>query len=258
MGHYDDIREARELANLHSKDYITENLCLMQGDCLKRMKEIPSGSVDMILTDPPYELSKSKGGGMMGKGGRKFMQEVKSAGMIDGINTESFLNACLPLFKSKEYFCGVFTCSNKQIVEYLNWAEGMGLQYGVGVWHKSNPAPLCNNKYLGDVEYWIYIKGKKSGIGGSYSSKSMVYKSQVNKKDKAEFGHPTCKPVELMEKFITNHSISGQVILDPFMGSGSSGVAAMNLGRKFIGIELDQKYFDIAKQRIVVTNPQPQ
>lgn len=223
---------------------------LMLGDCIERMKEIPKGLVSMVLTDPPYQLSKSNGGGMMGKGGRKFMHEVKSAGMIDGINTEKLLTACLELFESKEYFCGVFTCSNKQLIEYLIWAESVGLQYGVGVWHKSNPAPLCFNKYLGDVEYWVYIKGKRSGINGSYMSKSMVYKSQVNKKDKKEFGHPTCKPVELMEKFIINHTKCSQVVLDPFMGSGTTGVACVNLNRNFIGIELDEGYFNIAQERI--------
>lgn len=74
---------------------------LMQGDCLEIMKEIESGSVDMILTDPPYELSKSKGGGMMGKGGRKFMEEVRADDMIDGINTSMFLDLCLSLFDKK-------------------------------------------------------------------------------------------------------------------------------------------------------------
>lgn len=229
---------------------------LMRGDCLERMKEIDSGSVDMILTDPPYELSKSSGGGMMGKGGRKFMQEVKEDGMIDGINTSMFLNACLSLFDKKQKFCGVFTCSTKQIIEYISWAEENNLQYGVGVWHKTNPAPLCNCKYLNDVEYWVYIKGNKSKILGSYHSKSMVFTSKVNKKDKVEFGHPTCKPIELMEKFIINHSIAGQTILDPFMGSGSTGVACVNTGRKFIGIEMDDKYFEIAKERIAAISYQ--
>ena len=223
---------------------------LLNGDCLELMKEIESGSVDMILTDPPYELSKSKGGGMMGKGGRKFMQEVKADGMIDGINTSMFLDSCLALFNKKQKFCGVFTCSTKQLIEYIAWAEDNKLQYGIGVWNKTNPAPLCNCKYLNDVEYWIYIKGNKSKILGSYHTKSMVYTSKINKKDKAEFGHPTCKPVELMEKFIINHSREGQVILDPFMGSGSTGVAAKNLNREFIGIELDEKYFNIASDRI--------
>jgi DNA modification methylase len=223
---------------------------LMQGDCLEKMKEIPSGSVDMILADPPYELSKSKGGGMMGKGGRKFMEEIKTDGMIDGINTLMFLDACLSLFDKKQKFCGVFTCSTKQVIEYITWAELNKLQYGIGVWNKTNPAPLCNCKYLNDVEYWIYIKGNKSKILGDYHSKSMVYTSQINKKDKKEFGHPTCKPVELMEKFIFNHTLEGATVLDPFMGSGSTGVAAKNLNRKFIGIELDEEYFKIAQERI--------
>jgi site-specific DNA-methyltransferase (adenine-specific) len=242
MSHYDNEREAE----LNEEEWPR----LMKGDCLERMKEIESGSVDMILTDPPYELSKSKGGGMMGKGGRKFMQEVKEQGMINGIDTESFLNACLSLFDHKQKFCAVITCSTKQIIEYITWAENSGFQYGLGIWHKSNPAPLCNYKYLNDVEYWIYIKGKKSKILGNYHSKSLVYKSQINKKDKKLYGHATCKPVELMEKFITNHSTDQQVILDPFMGSGSTGVAAKNLNRKFIGIEMDEGYFNIAKKRI--------
>jgi len=230
-----------------------DNLWLMQGDCLERMKEISSGSVDMILTDPPYELSKSKGGGMMGKGGRKFMEQVSGAGMVDGINTSLFLDLCLKLFESKNNFCGVFTCSNKQLIQYISWAECQGLQYGVGVWNKTNPAPLCNFKYLGDVEYWVYIKGNKSKILGSYQTKSMVYTSKVNKIDKDKYNHPTCKPVELMEKFVVNHTKDGDTVLDPFMGSGSAGVAAKNLNRKFIGIEMDDNYFEIAKKRIEET-----
>jgi len=223
---------------------------LMMGDCLDRMKEIESGSVDLIFADPPYELSKSNGGGMMGKGGRKFMVEVREDGMIDGIDTSMFLDTCLSLFDKKQKFCGVFTCSTKQVIEYITWAESNKFQYGIGVWNKTNPAPLCNCKYLNDVEYWIYIKGNKSKILGTYHSKSMVYTSKVNKKDKAEFGHPTCKPVELMEKFIFNHTKEGATVLDPFMGSGSTGVAAKNLNRKFIGIELSEEYFLIAEKRI--------
>ena len=231
------------------EDFKDDGIWLMQGDCLERMKEIPVGSISMILTDPPYELSKSKGGGMM-SGGRKFMQQVKDAGMIDGIDTDSFLSSCLNLFSQNQKFCGVFTCSNKQVIEYISWAETNRLQYGIGVWHKTNPAPLCNCKYLNDVEYWIYIKGSKSKILGSYASKSMVYTSKINKVDKAEFGHPTCKPVELMEKFITNHTSDGCTVFDPFMGSGSTGVAALNVNRKFIGIELDKNYFRTGVNRI--------
>ena len=232
------------------KEYKDENLWLMQGDCLERMKEIPDGSVDMVLTDPPYILSTSKGGGMMGKEGRTFMEDMDVSLKV-GIDTKSYLKGLVRLFKNKESFCGVFFCSNKQLVAYLQFAEENNYQYGVGVWHKSNPAPLCNFKYLNDVEYWVYIKGKNSKIGGSYASKSMVYSSQRNTKESKEFNHPTVKPQQLLEKFLINHTTDKSVVLDTFMGSGSTGVACKNLDRKFIGIEMDEKYFTTAKQRIL-------
>jgi len=223
---------------------------LIQGDYLEEMNDMSNSSINMILTDPPYELSKSKGGGMMGKCGRKFMEEIRDADLIHGINILSFLDKCLSLFTHNQLFCGVFFCSTKQIIDYIQWAEINNLQYGIGVWHKSNPAPLCNYKYLNDVEYWIYIKGNKSKILGSYQSKSMVYKSQINKKDKKLYNHPTIKPVELIEKFIINHTEKHAVILDPFMGSGTTGVSCKNLNRSFIGIELDNVYFRTAYERI--------
>ncbi len=232
------------------KDYRDDSVWLMQGDCLERMKEIPDGSVDMVLTDPPYILSTSKGGGMMGKDGRTFMEDMSTTLKV-GINTAEYLNSLMRLFKGKEHFCGVFFCSNKQLVDYLQFAESKGLQYGVGVWHKSNPAPLCNFKYLNDVEYWVYIKGSKSKIRGSYASKSLVYSSQRNTKESKLYNHPTVKPQELLERFLINHSSEGSVVLDTFNGSGSTGVACKNLSRKFIGIEMDENYYNIAKKRIL-------
>lgn len=231
-------------------DYKSEDIWLMQGDCFERMREIPVGSVDMVLTDPPYVISESKGGGMMGKGGRKFMENMETSLKI-GIDTEAFLGGCLEVFSNKQNFCGVFFCSNKQLVDYLKFAESQKLQYGVGVWNKTNPAPLCNYKYLNDVEYWVYIKGNKSKILGSYASKSMVYTSPINAADKKLYNHPTIKPTEILEKFLINHTVEGSVVLDPFKGSGSTGVACRNLNRKFIGIELDETYFNVAKERIL-------
>ena len=232
-------------------DIITDNVRLMFGDCLERMKEIPNGSIDMVLTDPPYELSSSKGGGMMGKGGRLFMEELNEAKLIEGIDVSDFLNVILTKFIKKQQFCGVFFCSMKQLSKYINWAESNELQVSVGVWHKSNPAPLCNFKYLNDVEYWVYIKGDKSKILGNYQSKSMVYSSPINAKDKKKYNHPTIKPIEILEKFLINHSVEGSVIFDPFMGSGSTGVACNNLNRKFIGIELSPEYYGTSCGRIL-------
>ena len=232
-------------------DIITDNVKLMFGDCLERMKEIPDGSVDLILTDPPYDLTPGKGGGMMRDVGRQFVEELNEANLIEGIDVGNFLSLILSKVIKKQQFCGVFFCSMKQLSKYINWAESNKLQVSVGVWHKSNPAPLCNFKYLNDVEYWVYIKGNKSKILGNYQSKSMVYSSPINAKDKKKYNHPTIKPIEILEKFLINHSVEGSVILDPFMGSGSTGVACNNLNRKFIGIELLPEYYGTSCERIL-------
>lgn len=221
----------------------------MKGDCLELMKSIPDKSVDMVLTDPPYEISNS-GGGMLERGNRKFIKEIDLMGMCNSsFNVISFLGQCKRVLK-KESFNGVFFCSLKQLHDYLSFAKENRMQYGVTVWHKSDPAPLCNNKYLNDVEFAVYIKQPGKKIKGTYSTKSLVFKSSTNRKDKKLFGHPTIKPILLLEKYLVNHTDPGCTVLDPFMGSGSTGVACKNLNRNFIGIERDDKYFEIAKNRI--------
>lgn len=88
------------------------NINLIQGDWLERMKEIPDGSVDMVLTDPPYILSESSGGGMMGKGNRKYMEDMQVILKV-GIDVDLFLSSLIRLFKNKQHYCGVFFCSNR-------------------------------------------------------------------------------------------------------------------------------------------------
>jgi len=226
---------------------------LYNDDCLKVMDKLikEKSKVDAIITDPPYEIA-NKGGGINKK--REFINEIDAMGMCNsGFDIISFLNKTKELMDSYNAIC---FCSKKQLRDYINWSHDNDMQYSVGVWHKQNPIPLCNNKYLNDIEYWLYIKDNKSKIYGNYHSKSMVYTSIINKKDKEIYKHPTIKPISLIEKFITNHTIIDNVILDPFMGSGTCGVACKNLDRKFIGIELDKEYFNIAKNRIENHNVQ--
>lgn len=131
----------------------------------------------------------------------------------------------------------------------MKWAETKGYSVKLGVWHKTNPAPLCGGKYLDDVEYWIMIKGSKVKLGGSYHNKSMVYSSPVNKKDKSLYSHPTVKPVQMLNNFIQVHTNAGDTVFDPFNGSGSSGHAALIEGRNYIGCELMEKYVNVTKKR---------
>ena len=216
---------------------------------MQKMAELEAESVDMVLADSPYEISNSTGG-MMNNQGRVYIEQVNSMGMCkSNFNVASFLNITERLFKKGHYNLVSF-CSNSQIASYLNWAILKKYSYGLLVWHKTNPAPLCNNKYLNDLEYIVYIKGKKSRIYGNYYSKSMLYSSKVNKLDKRKCEHPTVKPLPLILKLVGNHTEKGNTILDPFTGSGTTGVACVKTGRSFIGIEKELKYIRISNARI--------
>lgn len=117
-------------------------------------------------------------------------------------------------------------------------------------WHKTNPVPTCNNKYLSDTEYLLFFRENGVKIYGTYQTKKKYYVSPTNKEDKQKYNHPTIKPLNIIENLITNSSKENDVVLDCFMGSGTTGVACKNLNRDFIGMEIDEKYFKIAEERI--------
>ena len=122
-------------------------------------------------------------------------------------------------------------------------------------WHKSNPVPTCNNKYLSDTEYLLFFRENGVKIFGSYATKKKYYVTPINKEDKNKYNHPTIKPLEIIKNLIINSSEENDTILDCFMGSGTTGVACKELNRNFIGIEIDKKYFDVAKKRIDIIEP---
>lgn len=118
------------------------------------------------------------------------------------------------------------------------------------IWHKTNSPPFTNNHYLKDKEYCLLFWDKKCRINGKYETMGTVYHSGLNVKDKRLYNHPTIKPLEIIENFIKNSTKEGDTVLDCFMGSGTTGVACRNLNREFIGIEIDENYYRIRKERI--------
>ena len=106
--------------------------------------------VDAIITDPPYDISNS-GGWMMARDNRKFIKEIDWMWMTKWFDIVSFLDMTIHLFKDTKGYCWIFFCSMKQLNNYITWAINNNYQYWVMVWHKTNPAPLCNNKYLNDI-----------------------------------------------------------------------------------------------------------
>ena len=134
-------------------------------------------------------------------------------------------------------------------------AEKYGFYYKIiGIWHKLNPMPRnMNLHFVNSTESWIYFTYKKRT--GTFNNDGAVIHDFVETSlttgnEKKHGKHPTQKPVQLMKHFVELLSNKDDVVLDPFMGSGSSGVAAKILGRKFIGIEINPTYFEIAKERI--------
>lgn len=223
------------------------------GDCLELMKEIPNESIDLIITDPPYLHIK---GGMKSKrlnvGVRESKSEVVSK-MSDFNEYEiyKFLNEVKNKMKKINMY--IF-CSKLQIVYYLNWAIKNKYQYDLLFWYKNTNRMISTKFYAPNVEYIIRIydkgcslKNRKNENGKAISElyqKIFIYDTPKQKIHEAQ------KPIEILKKMILVSSEENDTILDCFMGSGTTGVACVELNRNFIGIEIDEHYFKIAKERI--------
>ena len=218
---------------------------LLKGDCLELMKDIPDKSIDLVVTDPPYKFE-NQGGGFYARNKstqRVYLDSLKNINCCE-FNPYEFLNILKPKMKK---FYGYFFCNKTVIEDYIKFARDNKYNFDVLVLAKSNPIPSYNNHHLSDLEYIILIREK-----GTYFSKHKDiddYRKYYLTSCKKGV-HPAEKPIELLERFVKVSSKENDTILDCFMGSGSCGVAAINTGRSFIGIELDEKYFNIAKERI--------
>ena len=216
---------------------------LWNGDCLEVMNQIPDGFVDLVVTDPPYDVYAGKGGGCFGK--RQAYSDIEF--ISNGFSEEILDELCRVMKKINIYLF----CSQKQIIPLLDYfVEEKKCNWNLLTWHKTNPVPACGNKYLTDTEYILFFREKGVKINGEYKTKFTYYVTPLNTADKKLYGHPTIKPVDILQNLIVNSSSPGDVVLDPFMGSGSTGIACNNTGRNFIGIELDKGYFEIARARI--------
>lgn len=221
---------------------------LLNGDCLELMKKIPDNSIDLIVTDPPYKMYHSTGGctniGMK----NKWQGNIKAGNTVMDFDLNIKFSEWLPetyrVLKNNSH-CYIF-CNDKNVQELLNEATKCGFrESNILVWIKNNATP--NRYYMKNLEFILFLyKGNAKPIN-NMGSKCAIEVKNINGKEKL---HPTQKPIDLLKLYISNSSLENDVILDPFMGSGSTGIAALNLNRNFIGIELDKKYFDIAKERI--------
>jgi len=218
------------------EDYISENVKLLYGDCLDRMKEIPDKSVDCMITDSPY-----------GFGYQSNMKKNKDMPMFYDRNT-SWLNEWL--FKANKILKDdghlYMFAPTQKIDEFKQKIENFFIIKNILVWDKKGfGMGDLFGQYAPSYEFIIFaIKEQGKKLNGK-RDRDLLSFNKANSKF-----HPTEKPVNLLQYLIEKSSNENDIILDTFMGSGSTGVACGNLNRKFIGIELDEKYFEIAKNRI--------
>lgn len=208
------------------------------------MKKINNKTVDLVIVDPPYEIETS-GGGIYKQNDKKYIKELNE--MKNGFSNQVLDELCRVMKKINIY---IF-CSQKQIYPLLKYfVENKNCNYNILSWHKSNPIPACGNKYLTDTEYILFFREKGVKIFGSFDTKRTYYVTPLNVKDKKKYNHPTVKPTCILQNLIVNSSLAGDIVLDCFMGSGSTGEVSVLNDRNFIGIEINKEYFQVAKQRI--------
>lgn len=215
-----------------------------QGDCLNLLKQLPDNSIDLVVTDPPYVID-NKGGGLYTQEDKQYVKQLE--GIKDGFSTEVLDELCRVMKNINIYLW----CSQKQLFPLIEYfVEGKKCNFNLITWHKTNPIPACGNKYLTDTEYCLFFREKGVKIYGEFSTKFTYYVTPLNQKDKKLYNHPTIKPLDIIQNLVVNSSMEGDLVLDPFLGSGTTAVACVNTNRHYIGFELDPQYYDIACKRL--------
>lgn len=219
------------------------------GDCMPLLADMAANGfvADLVVTDPPYKLtsggvSKEPGHHRPMRGG--WMKNYSNDGKP--VHCELEFSEWLPLaYKILRADADIYAMVNdKNLRDMLNAFVGAGFGiHNILVWNKKTAT--ANRWYMKNCEFIVYgWKGKAATINNP-SSMQLVTVPQID-----ETKHSTEKPVPLMEFFIKNSSKPGDLVVDPFAGSGSTGVAARNLGRNFVGIEIDWEYADISRRRL--------
>ena len=235
---------------------------LIKGECIEQMKLIPSGSIDAIITDPPY-----------GTTACKWDSVIPFEPMWEQLNRIIKPNGAIVLFGSQPFTSALIMSNPKAFKYEWIWQKTRGSNFQTlkhQPWKMHENILVFNAKGVYTPQKYTVSEDKidkRKNVNDHLTNKDGIYgklKRTRKKDDGTRYPnsihtvknpnnnslHPTQKPVELMEYLIKTYTNEGETVLDFTMGSGSTGVAAKNLNRNFIGIELDDKYFNIAKERI--------
>ena len=211
------------------------NIKLYNDDCMNILPSLADGSITLTLTDIPYDEVNRKSGGLRNLD--------KSRADVITFPLDKFIDEVIRVTSGSIYiFCG-----SVQVSHIRDRCINYGLSVRHCIWEKSNPSPMNGqHMWLSSIENCVYAKKKGAYFDIRERCKSAVWKCPTEKYK----GHPTPKPIELMERLIQASSRPEDTILDPCMGSGAVGIAAKRTRRNFIGVEFDKKYYNITQERI--------
>jgi site-specific DNA-methyltransferase (adenine-specific) len=227
--------------------YEHAGITIYHGDC---REVLPGLDVDvaLFLTDPPYQFENS-GGGFYGawegrnQGShdpRTYLNELRDLNCVD-CEPSSFL----PLFGESS---AVIFCNKALIADYLQWARERKFLYDVHVMSKTNPIPVKSNHFIHDLEYIVLFRKKQSYFDDS--GPMHLYRKLFTVSGGGDSVHPAQKPTELLAKYADVLCPKDGIVCDPFLGSGSTLVAAKQKQRSAVGIEIEEKYCEIAAKRL--------
>ena len=222
---------------------------LRQGDCLEIMKDIPDKSIDLIVTDPPYNVSRPNNFKTLGSASRIGMD----FGEWDkGFDITNYIDLFPRILKENSNVVIFNAWENLREIKDACEKNNISIKRCL-VLNKSNPAPFNKDRmFVNDVEFalWGVYNSKNKPTKWTFNRVNKLEKCCMNTTVQSSKMHPTMKDIKIIKHLIELLSNENDVVLDCFMGSGTTGVACKKLNRNFIGIELDEKYFNIAKERI--------
>lgn len=234
---------------------------LYNKDCIETMGSLKPSSIDLILTDPPYNLGnfmKDRDTNL-----NKMRDNFFATAGWDNMDYENWVTSMDAFFKSaarviKKGGTMVVFMAIIKVETIIKLAEENGFYYKTtGIWHKTNPMPRnMNLHFVNSTEAWVYFTYQTRT--GTFNNNGHIIhdfiETSVTPFSERKYGkHPTQKPEILIKHFVTILSNEGERVLDPFMGSGTTGVVSKKTNRDFVGIELSKDYYDIAKKRIEET-----
>lgn len=217
-------------------------------DCLEGMKRIKDETIDLIVTDPPYPTTKR--GGTGNSGGMCKKKEFADGKVFkhNNIKPIEYIPEFYRILKDGSH-CYIMT-NHVNLYEILTVAKESRLHFIKSlIWNKGNK--IMGQAYMSQFEYILFFrKGKFKKINRCGTADILNVPNKKTKDEEGKNIHDTEKPVELMRILIENSTQEEELVLDPFMGSGTTGVACIGANRNFTGFEIDKEYFDIAKDRI--------